>query len=81
MYFSIDLATGIVTMDSGSYQATVTPSLVMWVVPYQDFGGGSYRPAANYAFDRNSGVLSASGSDFSSTAYCQRGVRPAPVLP
>ncbi len=59
-------------------QATVTPSLVMWVVPYRDFGGGSYRPAANYAFDRASGVLKSSGSDFVGVAYCQRGARLPP---
>lgn len=80
MFFSIDVATGIVVTDYGTFQATVTPTAVSWTVPYKDLGGGAYRSTTHYTFDRVSGVLSWD-SDGVAVAFCQRGARPQPVLP
>jgi hypothetical protein len=80
MFLTIDVSTGIVTMSIGTFQAQVLPDSIIWRSPAANLGGGGYRPATDYVFNRATGELHLSGSDFVRVAYCQRGARPAPVL-
>lgn len=80
IFLSVDLDNATVATSTGVYAANISSARISWDEPFQDYGGGSYRPALRYALERATGTLTGSGDNAFISAVCQRGERPKPVL-
>ena len=78
IFLSVDLDNATVGTSTGV--ANISSARIWWDEPFQDYGGGSYRPALRYALERATGTLTGSGDNAFISAVCQRGERPKPIL-